>query len=83
MVRMVLEPINTHVWTASILDAIDDVLKKYGAVVPSDEDGEKDQANDAVLYGSTYGEMSETIECLLIAMLDDAMCERPVESWTF
>lgn len=83
MVRTILEPINTHVWTASILYEINDILEKHGAVVPSDEDDEKDRDNGAVLYGSTYGELSGVIENLLIAMLEDAICERPVESWIF
>lgn len=65
----------THNYAAEILDAVDDMLCRYGIKVPSDEDGERGEDNDAALYGTTWGELMDEVESILVEMANRASRE--------
>ncbi len=64
--------IYTHNITADIMDIFDDALGQLDITVPSPEDAQKDDNNDAVLYGSVYANIFEEIESYLTTVLNDA-----------
>ena len=64
------EDVFTHDEAARIVEAFEDVLEHYEVTLPSDEDDERDETNTARLYGSTYSELLDYIEYLLIEMLE-------------
>lgn len=48
--------------TADILDMFDDVLVDNGIKVPSPEDDDREEDNEAALYGSVYWTLFERLE---------------------
>lgn len=56
--------------TAHILDMFDDVLTKHGIKVPSPEDDERDEDNDAALYGSVYYDLFDDLEYTLMRIVE-------------
>ena len=52
--------------TADILDMFDDVLADNGIKVPSPEDDDREEDNEAALYGSVYWTLFERLENMLI-----------------
>lgn len=64
--------INTHDEATRIVEYFDEILCRYGIHVPSPEDGEREEDNDAGLYGSTYGEILDEVENTLISLLSRA-----------
>lgn len=52
--------------TADILDMFDDVLVDNGIKVPSPEDDDREEDNEAALYGSVYWTLFERLESILI-----------------
>lgn len=47
---------------ADILDMFDDVLTAHGIKVPSEEDAERGEDNDAALYGMVYWNLLDDVE---------------------
>lgn len=48
-----MNKIYTHDEAILIVEMFEDVLTRYGIIVPSLEDDEKEDDNEAALYGST------------------------------
>ena len=61
--------IYTHDEAALIVEAFENVLEKYGVKLPSPEDDEREEDNEAPLYGSTYGDLLDTVENALLMIL--------------
>ena len=77
-----MEPIYTHEVTRDIVEEFEAVLDKYGIIVPSPEDGERGDDNDAKLYGSTYSELFDTIERIVSDTIAEAKGgAEVVEGW--
>ena len=64
--------IYTHNYAAEILDLFDDILNRHGIKVPSEEDDERGEDNDAALYGMVYGNLLEDVENILIGLARSA-----------
>ena len=54
--------IYTHDMAANIVDMFENVLDKYNIKVPSPEDDEREEDNDAKLYGSVYSDLLDSVE---------------------
>lgn len=55
---------------AAIVELFEDVLDRYGITVPSPEDDERGEDNDAKLYGTVYGDLVSRVESYLIDILN-------------
>lgn len=64
--------IYTHDIAAIIVEKFEDVLDEQGVTLTSPEDDEKEPGNEARLYGSTYDELLDTTENIIIETLDKA-----------
>lgn len=62
--------IYTHDKAVLIIEEFENVLDRYGIKVPSPEDDERDNENSAPLYGSTYSDLFDIIENMLIDILE-------------
>lgn len=62
----------THDEATRILDMFDDVLSHYDIHVPSPEDDEREPDNMVGLYGSTYSELLDEVEELIIKIIEAA-----------
>jgi len=51
-----------------IVDMFDDMLTSHGIRVPSPEDNERGDDNDAALYGSVFSEMEARVEDLVLTL---------------
>lgn len=61
--------IYTHTEAANIVDLFENVLDKYDIRVPSPEDDQRGEENDAKLYGSVYDKLLDDVENSLINLL--------------
>lgn len=77
------EPIYTHDEAALIVEAFENTLEKYGVKLPSPEDDEREADNEAALYGSTYGDLLDSVENMLIDLLNRRANGAPVVEYTF
>lgn len=59
----------THDEAARIVDLFESLLDKYNIRIPSPEDDERDEDNEAKLYGSVYSELLDSVEDELIDIL--------------
>ena len=66
--------------TADILDMFDDVLCAHGIKVPSPEDDERGENNEAALYGSVYSELFDRIESRLTEIAEFAKLGEPINT---
>lgn len=60
----------THDEAANIVELFEETLSAFKVVLPSPEDDEKDPCNSAPLYGSTYSNLLDNVEEILIALLE-------------
>lgn len=69
--------------TADILDMFDDVLVDNGIKVPSPEDDEREEDNEAALYGSVYWTLFERLEDAILDIVDKVKAGEEVvtEEW--
>lgn len=69
--------------TADILDMFDDMLADNGIKVPSPEDDERGEDNEAALYGSVYWTLFERLESTLIDIVEKVKTGEEVvtEEW--
>lgn len=65
---MKLEPIYTREEAANIVELFENILDQNGIKIPSPEDDEREPDNAACLYGSTYYDLLDDVEYLLINM---------------
>lgn len=63
------DDIFTHDVAAEIVEAFEDVLSKYDIRVPSPEDDEREPDNMVGLYGSTYSDLLDAVESIVIEIL--------------
>ena len=56
----------THDIAAEIVELFEDVLDKYNIKVPSPEDDERGDDNDAKLYGSEYYDLLDQVEWIVL-----------------
>ena len=75
--------IYTRSEAAQIVELFEDVLDKHNVKIPSPEDDEREDDNDAKLYGSTYYGLLDSIEDALVSMLDRAENGEAVEPYRF
>ena len=64
-------PIYTLNEAEQIVELFEDVLDRAGITVPSDEDDERTENNEARLYGMVYHELLAEVENHLILMLNE------------
>ena len=69
--------------TADILDMFDDMLVDNGIKVPSPEDDERGENNEAALYGSVYWTLFERLENALLDIVEKVKAGEEVvtEEW--
>lgn len=65
-----MENIYTHDEAASIIEVFEDLLSAHDIKVPSPEDDEREDDNDAAFYGSVYSNLLDQVETILIKMLE-------------
>lgn len=61
-----MEKIYTHNVAAQIMDQFENLLEEHDITVPSPEDDERGEDNNARLYGTVYGDLMEDVERLLL-----------------
>lgn len=61
--------IYTHDEAMQIVDLFESLLDRYNIRIPSPEDEERDEDNEAKLYGSVYSELLDSVEDKLIDIL--------------
>ncbi len=66
---MLKDVIYTHDEAMIIVEEFEEVLSKYNICVPSPEDDERDEEDMVGLYGSTYGELLDFVEAMIIDIL--------------
>lgn len=64
--------------TANILDMFDDMLSENGIKVPSPEDDEREEDNEAALYGSVYYDLFDEIEYILMHIVEQVQAGEKV-----
>lgn len=64
-----------------ILEVMEDVLDRYDIKVPSPEDDQRGEENDAPLYGSVYWGMVYEIEQMLIKLCAKVQAGEEVRSY--
>lgn len=64
--------IYTHDEASKIIELFEEVLAEYDIVVPSPEDDDREEDNAATLYGSTYSDLLDNVEEILIELLSKA-----------
>lgn len=62
--------IYSHDEAARILGLFEDVLESNGIKVPSPEDDDRREDNEAVLYGSVYSDLLEQVEDVLLEIIN-------------
>ena len=60
-----MSKVYTHDEATRILELFEDVLADNGIVVPSPEDEDREEDNYACLYGSTYSDLLDDVECII------------------
>ena len=60
-----------------IMEQFEDVLSRYNISVPSDEDDERDEDDMIGLYGSTYSDLIDAVEDIVIDAIKDARHREP------
>lgn len=66
---MAFKKIYTHSEAAKVVDMFEEILDRYDIVVPSPEDDDRGDDNEAKLYGSVYSELLDNIEDTLVTLL--------------
>lgn len=62
--------IYTHDKALQIVEEFDNILVKYGIEVPSPEDDERDPDDMVGLYGTTYADLLDIVEDIIIDVLN-------------
>lgn len=78
-----MNKIFTHDEAMLIIEMFEDVLNKYGIIVPSPEDDNKEDDNETALYGSTYSDLLDGVEEKLIEMLRNHKPDTEVVEYEF
>lgn len=78
-----MNKIFTHDEAMLIIEMFEDVLNKYGIIVPSPEDDDKEDDNETALYGSTYSDLLDGVEEKLIEILRNHKPDTEVVEYEF
>lgn len=62
--------IYTHNIATEIVELFEDVLDANGIKIPSPDDDQRDEDNEACLFGETYSVLLDNTETILIKMLE-------------
>lgn len=60
---------------ADIVEVFDDFLISKGIKVPSDDDEQRGEDNDAAIYGMDYGDLLYSVESLIVKLVERAKTE--------
>lgn len=71
------ETIYTRDEAALLVDLFENILDQYDIKVPSPEDDERCEDNEAKLYGSTYSDLLDSVEDAIVELLQRAAPNRP------
>ena len=71
-------PIYTHDEATRIVEFFETLLADHDIVIPSPEDDDREEDNEATLYGSVYSDLLDNVEAVLIDMLNKADARSPV-----
>lgn len=64
------KPVYTHDEAGKIIELFESLLIDNDVIIPSPEDDEKEEDNEAALYGSTYSDLMDEIEYILIDIVE-------------
>jgi hypothetical protein len=67
--------------TANILEIFDNVLVENGIIVPSSEDDDRGEDNEAALYGSVYWTLFERLENALFDIVKKVKAGEEIVIW--
>lgn len=56
----------THDEASRIIELFENILIDNNIIVPSPEDDEKEEDNEAALYGSVYSDLMDEVESILV-----------------
>lgn len=56
----------THDEASRIIELFENILIDNNIIIPSPEDDEKEEGNEAVLYGSVYSDLMDEVEDILV-----------------
>lgn len=59
----------THDEATNILEAFENLLVDNNIILPSPEDDDREEDNEAALYGSTYSDLLDVVEAILVDMV--------------
>lgn len=68
---------------ARIVELFEDVLIENGIRIPSPDDEQRDEDNDAPLYGQTYADLLDDVERYLVQFLNRHAKAREVRVGVF
>ena len=63
---------------ADIVELFEDILDKYDITVPSPEDDEREEGNQARLYGSVYWDLLDNIEGRIVYCINKSKTDAVV-----
>jgi hypothetical protein len=66
-----MKKIYTRDIAAEIVGLFEEVLSRYNISVPSPEDDDRDPDDMIGLYGSTYYDLLDTVECMIAELLKE------------
>lgn len=75
--------IYTHDESARIIDMFEEILSKHNIHIPSPEDDDREPDNMVGLYGSTYSDLLDDIEGLLVDIVDSCAQGSEVVKYEF
>ena len=75
--------IYTHDEAARILEMFDDMLRENGIKVPSAEDDERGEDNDAALYGMVYWDLLDAVEHVLLDVAKRSKANEEIKPYNF
>lgn len=61
-----MKTVYTHDEASKIIDLFESLLADHNIIIPSPEDDDKDEDNEAALYGSVYADLMDEVEYILV-----------------
>ncbi len=75
--------IYTHDEASKIIELFEDILYVNDIIIPSPEDDEKDEDNMAAIYGSTYSDLLDEVENILVGLAERAKNGHEIITYKF
>lgn len=73
----------THDEAARIVELFEEVLDEHDITIPSPEDDEREEDNTARIYGSTYGDLHDEVEGMLIDIANRSKAGADIIAWEY